>query len=161
MIGQRIQDLLIEDPIHQAGEKIIAKLSSGESWSGQLPFRKRSGEIFMALVTKSLLYEDGELVGIITVSSDAAIFNIINSEKLRTFREPGHDQNTEQGGFNMKKIQWLPKPQSASKPSSVSALVLMSYTSIFIFTLYHSFFFSCWEMLSLFLGSLLTLIKIL
>ncbi|KAI3902165.1 hypothetical protein MKW92_026872 [Papaver armeniacum] len=122
VIGQRIQDLLIEDPIHQAGEKIIAKLSSGESWSGQLPFRKRSSEIFMALVTKSLLYEDGELVGIITVSSDAAIFNIINSEKLRTFREPGHDQSTEQGGFNMKKIQWLPKPQSASKPSSVSAL---------------------------------------
>ncbi|KAI3925807.1 hypothetical protein MKX01_003366 [Papaver californicum] len=122
VIGQRIQDLGIEDPIHQAGEKIIAKLSSDESWSGQLPFRKRSGEIFMALVTKSLLYEDGELVGIITVSSDAAIFNIINSEKIRTFREPGHDQNSEQGGFNMKKIQWLPKPQSTSKPSSVSAL---------------------------------------
>ncbi|MCL7033660.1 hypothetical protein MKW94_027581 [Papaver nudicaule] len=122
VIGQRIQDLLIEDPIHEAGEKIIGKLSSGESWSGQLPFRKRSGEIFMALVTKSLLYEDGELGGIITVSSDAAIFNIINSEKLRTFQEPGHDQNREQGGFNMKKIQWLPKPQSTAMPSSVSAL---------------------------------------
>ncbi|OVA14145.1 PAS domain [Macleaya cordata] len=124
VVGRRISDLLIEEQIHVSAEKIIEKLSSGQPWSGQLPFRKRSGEIFMALVTKSLLYEDDELVGVITVSSDAAIFNIINSENLRTYQDPAYVQNRE-GRSYMKKIKWLQQPQIASIPqipSSVSTL---------------------------------------
>lgn len=46
-----------------------------------LPIEKeeKSGEIFMAMVTKTPIYEDGELVGVITVSSCvsscAVVFN--------------------------------------------------------------------------------------
>ena len=73
----------------------------------------------MAIVTKSPMYEDGQLVGVITVSSDAAVFNNVNSNQPR------------EHGFNMKRIQWQPRPQIASVPqmaSSISDLVLMCYS---------------------------------
>lgn len=62
----------------------VKRLSCGQSWSGQFPFKKRNGQSFMAIVTKSLWYEDDELYGVITVSSDGAFLNKINAEKTRT-----------------------------------------------------------------------------
>ncbi|KAF9616909.1 hypothetical protein IFM89_032871 [Coptis chinensis] len=123
-LGQRATDLITDEQYHSSIEKITDSLISGLSWSGHFPFKKRSGEIFTALVTKSPLYEDGELVGVITVSSDAAVFNIINSEILRAYQDQGHGQRREKK-FNMKKIQWNPKPEIASVSqisSSVSSL---------------------------------------
>lgn len=74
--------------------------------------------MFMALVSKSPLYEDGQLTGIITVSSDAAIFNGINSESLGKYQDHGRLRR-----IKMKRIQWHPpRPQIAP---SVSNLVLM------------------------------------
>lgn len=78
----------------------------------------------MAAVTKTPLYEDGEFVGVITVSSDAAVFNKINMKKLRMRQDVAHDQPRE-WKLNMKRIQWHPRPQI---PSSVYNLVLMCYT---------------------------------
>ncbi|KAI3689569.1 hypothetical protein L2E82_47530 [Cichorium intybus] len=68
-LGQTVTDLLIYDEFQMSSEKILARVRSGQNWAGQFPFRKRSGETFMALVNKSPLYEDGELVGIVTVAS--------------------------------------------------------------------------------------------
>lgn len=48
----------------------------------------------MAMVTKSPLYEDGELASVITVSSDAAVFNRMDSGNVgRTY----HDQSSANG----------------------------------------------------------------
>lgn len=111
---------MIAEEFHPPLKKIMELLASGESWSGQFPLKKRSGEIFMAMVTKSPLYENGELAGIVTVSSDATIFNNVRAYQDR-------DKVRES---NLKRIQWHPpRPQIAPMPhivSSVSHLVLMS-----------------------------------
>lgn len=114
-------------------------LIPGKSWSGQFPLRKKSGEIFMAIVTKSLLYEEGELVGVITVSSDASVFNNINSQHLRVnyAQANGHPRD---GESHPKKIQWIPRPQIASAPqvaSSVSNLVRTCTSSVLINDAFH------------------------
>ncbi|KAJ4951106.1 hypothetical protein NE237_027938 [Protea cynaroides] len=106
VLGQRVSDLLIWEENHASLEKIMEGWSSGQSWSGQLPLRRESS-----------LYEDGVNVGVITVSSDAALIHNINSEKL-TYRDRAHCQFRE-WGLNMKKIWWQPAahftgPQIAS-----------------------------------------------
>lgn len=83
--------------------------------------------IFMAIVTKSPLYEDGELVGIITLSSDAPVFNSSQTEGMN---EEHTDGQSRFRGINFKKIQWSAQPQIISVPqiaSSVSSLVLVYY----------------------------------
>ena len=90
----------------------------------------------MAMVTKSPLYDDGELVGIITVSSDATLFNKIESENRRTSKDRANDQhrgwqlNWNKGQSNSGRPPIAPVPQIAS---SVSNLVLMYNTTIFLF----------------------------
>lgn len=109
-IGRCFWELLLEEDYLPYIEKIREKLRFGQSWSGQFPFKKRSGEIFMALVTESPLYEDGEIVGVITVSSDAEVFNSIRTNQPRASRG------------NMKKIQWQQRPQIASVPQMASSI---------------------------------------
>ncbi|CAK9170467.1 unnamed protein product [Ilex paraguariensis] len=123
VLGQRAEELLIDEEHYTSAKKIMEALSFGQSWSGQFPFKKRSGEIFMAIVTKSPLYEDGELVGIITVSGDAVVFNNKNSENMRTHQDRPNGQPKVQG-INMKKMQWHPRPQIASSVSNLASKVL-------------------------------------
>lgn len=121
--GRPFWELIIEDEYVPYMEKIREKLRFGQSWSGQFPFKKRFGETFMALVTENPLYEDGELIGVVTVSSDAAVFNSIRNQS----RAPRD---------NMKRIQWQQRPQIASVPqmaSSISDLVLICYRNISLF----------------------------
>lgn len=114
----------------------MEKLTNGQSWSGQFPLKKRSGEIFMAIVTKSPLYEHGDFVGVITVSSDAALFNNITSQNLRAYEDHANCQHRVRE-LNLKKIQWQSQPQIAS---SVSNPVLMCNTStLFLFSSSGSF----------------------
>uniref|UniRef100_M0ZTM4 non-specific serine/threonine protein kinase n=1 Tax=Solanum tuberosum TaxID=4113 RepID=M0ZTM4_SOLTU len=90
----------------------VKRLSCGQSWTDQFPFKKRSGEIFMAIVSKSLMYEDGELFGVVTVSSDAAFLNKINSEKSRTSQSSNEQPGRR--GINFKSTGWHPQSQTAS-----------------------------------------------
>lgn len=118
VFGQRVTEFLIAEEFHSPHKKIMERLASGQSWSGQFPFKKRSGEILMAVVTKSPLYEDGELAGFITVSSDAAIFNSINPQHPRPYPNRGKMR-----GLNLKKIQWQPhRPQIAQVPNIASSV---------------------------------------
>ncbi|KAL9433619.1 hypothetical protein AB3S75_028447 [Citrus x aurantiifolia] len=118
VFGQRVTEFLIAEEFHSPHKKIMERLASGQSWSGQFPFKKRSGEILMAVVTKSPLYEDGELAGFITVSSDAAIFNSINPQHPRPYPNRG-----KMCGLNLKKIQWQPhQPQIAQVPNIASSV---------------------------------------
>ncbi|XP_038679098.1 serine/threonine-protein kinase PAK 3 isoform X2 [Tripterygium wilfordii] len=112
--------ILVDEEYYAPLRKIMERLSSGQVWSGQFPFKKRSGENFMAMVTKSPLHEGNELVGFITVSSDAKVFNSSNSEKTRPYQDRSRLQS-----FNLKNIQSHPHPQIAPAPhiaSSVSNL---------------------------------------
>ncbi|KAL3498785.1 hypothetical protein ACH5RR_041517 [Cinchona calisaya] len=122
VLGQRDAALIIDEKYHALAGKITDRLSCGRSWSGQFPFKKRSGEIFMAIVTKSPWFEDDELVGIITVSSDAAVFNNLVPQSVSLGEDPV-DAKSRGRGINLKKIQWHVQPQIAS---SVSNLVLIA-----------------------------------
>ncbi|TYI34685.1 hypothetical protein ES332_A03G025600v1 [Gossypium tomentosum] len=117
VLGQRERALLIAEEYHASLKKIMEKLISGQSWSGQFPFKRRSGEIFMALVSKSPLYEDGQLTGVVTVSSDAAIFNGLNSENTGPYQDHSRPRRSK-----MKGMQWHPpRPQIASSVSNLVA----------------------------------------
>ncbi|KAG6418853.1 hypothetical protein SASPL_121059 [Salvia splendens] len=67
VIGQGAVELLFDEEHHNLVLAIMERMRIGESWSGQLPLRKRSGQSFIALVTLSPLYE-GEITGIVTAS---------------------------------------------------------------------------------------------
>ncbi|XAR70336.1 Non-specific serine/threonine protein kinase [Bertholletia excelsa] len=123
VLGQRVVDLLIDEEHYASLEKINERLSWGQSWSGQFPFKKRSGESFMALMTKSLLYEDDKLIGIITVSSDAAVFNSLYSGNRRKYQHNAKDQ-ARVCGFNLSGVQWHLQPQIGSSVSNLASKVL-------------------------------------
>ncbi|XP_071687030.1 uncharacterized protein [Rutidosis leptorrhynchoides] len=120
-LGQTVSDLLIYDEFHISSEKILERVRSGQSWAGQFPFRKRSGITFMALVNKSPLYEDGELVGIVTVASDATIFNKIKSENQKSYDEDPSNTQAKTRGLNFKKIQWHPPQQLSTFVSNLTS----------------------------------------
>ncbi|KAK9277578.1 hypothetical protein L1049_007123 [Liquidambar formosana] len=143
VLGQSVVDLLVSEEYYAPFRKIMERLCLGQSWSGQFPFKKRSGEIFMAIVTKSPLYEDGKLVGAITVSSDAALFNNIYSEKLRTYQDRANGLPRLRG-LDLKKIQWYPRPQITSVPHITSVPQIASSVSNLVLVLcyYISFLFS-------------------
>lgn len=73
----------------------------------------------MALVTKSPIYEDGELVGVVTVSSDATLFN-----RMHPLSSEHHQQAFgTRSESNLKKHQWhLPRPQIAEVPQNLPAV---------------------------------------
>ena len=102
---------------------------TGEPWSGQFPLRTRSGKIFMAIVTKSPLYEDGELAGVIIVASDAARINGMETEHLRSYEDGANDQRRDQRRLNFRRKQWHSRPPIAPVApeiaSSASNLVLV------------------------------------
>lgn len=134
VIGRRVDEILVAEEHFPSLQNIMEKLRFGQSWSGQFPLKKRSGEIFMAMVTKSPLYEGGELAGVITVSSDAALFNGISLDRSRANEEHANGLPKSRG-LNLKKIQWQPRPQIAPIPqiaSSVSNLVLTHSMSYFL-----------------------------
>ncbi|XP_049362089.1 uncharacterized protein LOC125826790 [Solanum verrucosum] len=112
VVGQRCTELLICEEYHELAMHYVKRLSCGQSWTDQFPFKKRTGEIFMAIVSKSLMYEDGELFGVVTVSSDAAFLNKINSEKSRTSKSSNGQPGRR--GINFKSTGWHPQSQTAS-----------------------------------------------
>ncbi|WJX60327.1 hypothetical protein P8452_45551 [Trifolium repens] len=121
VIGQRIADFLVAEEYYISLRKILQQLITGVPWSGQFPFKKRSGEIFMAMVTKTPLYEDGVLVGIISVSSDAAVVNSKDFVNGRTCQSRANDKP---GIQRLKRVQWPPRPQIASSVSNLASKFL-------------------------------------
>ncbi|VFQ69383.1 unnamed protein product [Cuscuta campestris] len=93
-----IELLASEEDDHEWIRSIEERIRSrNDSWSGLFPCKKRSGHTFMAMVTKTPLYDDDdddEVSGVITVSSDASILNIAVSPTLypRRFRKTPHSR---------------------------------------------------------------------
>ncbi|KAK9143500.1 hypothetical protein Syun_012900 [Stephania yunnanensis] len=121
VIGKEYVDLLVEEHNHFLIEEIMKRLSTGQSWSGQFPLKKRSGEIFTGLVTKSPLYENGELVSIVVVSSDAAYFNIMNSKQGIQHQEQA-PASLQERKPDVKKIQWNLQPPITTVPQISSSV---------------------------------------
>ncbi|CAK8539394.1 unnamed protein product [Lathyrus sativus] len=127
IIGQRVADFLVSEEYFVSLRKILEQLITGVPWSGQFPFKKRSGEIFMAMVTKTPLYENGELVGVITASSDASVFNSKDFNDRRTCQSRANDQP---GIQRLKRIQWPPSPEIASSvPNMASKSLPLRHTA--------------------------------
>ncbi|KAL1332058.1 hypothetical protein AAHE18_11G000200 [Arachis hypogaea] len=125
IIGQRVAKFLVTEECYESLQNILERLITGVPWSGKFPFKKRSGEVFVAIVTKTPLYEDGELVGIITVSSDAAVFNSMDSENRRSY-QPGNNGKAGGQRINFKRIQWPPRPLIASSVSNLASKILLN-----------------------------------
>ncbi|XP_060180055.1 uncharacterized protein LOC132609881 isoform X1 [Lycium barbarum] len=123
VLGQITTEFLICEDYHQLARIARERLSCGQSWSGLFPCKKRSGQIFMAMMTKSPLYEDGELFGIITVSNDAASFINVNSKDTSSTHEEDNDHQPGARGINFKRIQWNQRPQIASSVSNLASKV--------------------------------------
>ncbi|PON46231.1 Mitogen-activated protein kinase kinase kinase [Trema orientale] len=133
VVGQRcFTELLIPEDYYVPLQKIMGRLlRTGEPWSGRFPFRTRGGKTFMAIVTKSLLHENGELAGVITVASDAALFDGIEAENSRSHEDGANVQRRNQRRLNFKRIQWHPRPpvvpvapEIASSVSNLAAKLL-------------------------------------
>ncbi|VFQ63245.1 unnamed protein product [Cuscuta campestris] len=98
VIGESGIELLVsEEEDHEWIRSIEERIwSRNDSWSGLFPCKKRSGHTFMAMVTKTPLYDNDndEASGVITVSSDASILNIAVSQTLypRQFRKIPHSR---------------------------------------------------------------------
>lgn len=73
-IGQNILDLVVDDARQDAAAQLVSQLGRGESWSGQFPLKKKTGEVFVGMMTDTPLYEGDQFVGIIGVSSDTRPF---------------------------------------------------------------------------------------
>eukprot|EP01018_Ginkgo_biloba_P011025 Gb_38813 [translate_table: standard] len=74
-LGQNAIELLVNDSNLDVATNIVNWVTMGESWKGQFPLKKKSGELFSAVVTNTPLYDDdGTLVGVICVSTDARPF---------------------------------------------------------------------------------------
>ena len=99
-LGRPISTLSVPDIAQEVAADIMAALRKGIPWSGGFPVRRKDGRMFPALVTDAGIYRDGELVGIIGVStnlgsavrpllersSDAAL--VLRSDALVTYVSP-------------------------------------------------------------------------
>jgi PAS domain S-box-containing protein len=72
-IGRNIATLTVPDISREVAEEIMDRLRAGRAWTGAFPVRNRAGEVFTALVTDTGLFRDGELVGIVGVSTNLGV----------------------------------------------------------------------------------------
>ncbi len=68
--GQNIGALTVPTVSEEVAADIMAALRKGVPWSGGFPVRRKDGTVFPALVTDSGVYRDGEMVGIVGISSN-------------------------------------------------------------------------------------------
>ncbi|QNN54140.1 PAS domain S-box protein [Nocardioides mesophilus] len=103
-VGRNIAELSVPDVAQEIAEDIMAALRNGVAWSGGFPCRRKDGSMFPALVTDAGIHRDGELVGIIGVSTnlgtavrplverstDAAL--VLRSDAVITYASPAVNQ---------------------------------------------------------------------
>ncbi|KAH0456057.1 hypothetical protein IEQ34_013964 [Dendrobium chrysotoxum] len=122
-LNRKVADILVDACNHPYWESIVERACGGETWSGQFSFRKRSGELFIAIVTANPLYENGVCIGVIVVSSDASMLNNAKSDRPRSQSDEAHRRSREPN-LNFKRVQWSSQPQIASSVSNLAGKVL-------------------------------------
>ncbi|WOL03259.1 3-phosphoinositide-dependent protein kinase B-like [Canna indica] len=84
-LGQHAIELLVDACDFGIARNIIQRITTGESWTGKFPVKNKLGERFLAIATNTPFYDDdGSLVGIICVSSDARSFQDLASPPTST-----------------------------------------------------------------------------
>jgi PAS domain S-box-containing protein len=69
-IGRNISTLTVPEVAQQVAADIMTALRDGVPWSGGFPVRRKDDSRFPALVTDAGIYRDGNLIGIIGVSTN-------------------------------------------------------------------------------------------
>ena len=70
-IGRPVTDLTVPELAAQQAADILQHLAAGRAWTGEFTVQRRDGTRFPAIVADSGIYDDdGELVGIVGVSTD-------------------------------------------------------------------------------------------
>lgn len=69
-VGNPISSLCVPDMAQEVAEDILATLRAGSAWSGSFPVRRKDGTLFAALVTDSAIHHEGELVGIVGITTN-------------------------------------------------------------------------------------------
>ena len=70
-VGRSIADLTIAEPTHEQAAEIMARVHSGQTWTGCYDARRTDGTLVPVWVTDAPFYDtDDRLAGIIGVSSD-------------------------------------------------------------------------------------------
>lgn len=70
VLGRNIAEVTVAEVGLDVAAEIMAALRDGTPWSGGFPVRRKDGSTFPALVTDAGIYRDGELVGIVGVSTN-------------------------------------------------------------------------------------------
>lgn len=73
-MGQDGIDLLVDPRDWGLACDTVNCVMKGERWSGQFLVKNKKGERFLAVTSNTPFYDDGNLVGIICVSSDSRPF---------------------------------------------------------------------------------------
>ena len=69
-LGRDVAEVTVSEVGQDVAAAIMTALRDGVPWSGGFPVRRRDGSTFPALVTDAGVYRDGELVGIVGVSTN-------------------------------------------------------------------------------------------
>jgi PAS domain S-box-containing protein len=103
-VGRPIVELAVPQPYQQTGVDILGSLEKGRSWTGSFPALRKDGSTFPALVTGSGIYRDGEVVGLVGISTnigralrpllerstDAAL--VLRADGIVTYASPAVEQ---------------------------------------------------------------------
>ncbi|KAL2464245.1 PAS domain-containing protein tyrosine kinase family protein [Forsythia ovata] len=74
-LGMGVIELLTDAQDFGVASNIIRRVMTGESWTGQFPVKNKRGDRFLVISTNTPFYDDdGSLVGLVCVSSDARPF---------------------------------------------------------------------------------------
>ncbi|KAL8153670.1 hypothetical protein V2J09_011430 [Rumex salicifolius] len=74
-LGKDVLHLLIDEKDFSVAYNTISRVMMGENWTGQIPVKDKMGSKVMMIATETPFYnDDGTLIGVICVSSDARPF---------------------------------------------------------------------------------------
>jgi PAS domain S-box-containing protein len=116
-IGSSVLDIISADTLKEDGAKILARLSRGESWSGEFLLKRKDGSVFPAMVTDSpILSAKGELIGVVGVSVDITERKRAEEEKTR-LHESEREARAEAERANALKDEFRDAVSRASQPT--------------------------------------------
>ena len=90
VIGHDIVSVIPAPALREQAAEIMARLSAGATWSGEIQVRRRDGTEFPAIVTDAPLHNDrGELIGVVGITTDITDRVVAHQELERYSRQIG------------------------------------------------------------------------
>lgn len=69
-LGRKVEDLTVPNLAKEQAEEVMAALRKGTPWTGGFPAGRKDGTVFPALVTDASILREGEVIGIVGVSTN-------------------------------------------------------------------------------------------